>query len=261
MTLTASDVSAASAAWVWTPPGCEIVEHETYTMVRLPDYFAFDLSLVSFTPTGPLGAAVDAVVERARRFGVPVLDWQVLISHPAGLPAELEARGGTVKMVAEVLAADLSHGVPALLPPTVDVSLRWATDFATARDSVAIQVTGFGGELPPEERIELMAARESVTVPAGDRGTLVAYVDGEPVGTGGLEIADGVARLTGGVVLPSWRGKGVYRALLDARLGYAVTHGATMAIVKANTTTSGPILLRTGFTSFGPEPVYAVPLG
>lgn len=59
---------------------------------------------------------------------------------------------------------------------------------------------------------------------------------------------------------PSWRGQGVYRAVLDARLSYGVTHGATMALVKGNVTTSGPILRKAGFTSFGQEPVYAVPL-
>ncbi|MFJ9444487.1 hypothetical protein ACIRRH_21790 [Kitasatospora sp. NPDC101235] len=73
-------------------------------------------------------------------------------------------------------------------------------------------------------------------------------------------MAAGVARLSGGVVAPSWQGLGVYRAVLDARLSYGVTHGVTMALVKANAATSGPILRKLGFTPYGPEPVYAVPL-
>ena len=71
---------------------------------------------------------------------------------------------------------------------------------------------------------------------------------------------DGVARLSGGVVVPAERGRGLYRALLDARLSYAATHGATMALVKGNVVTSAPILRRAGFTSFGQEPIYAGPL-
>ena len=52
----------------------------------------------------------------------------------------------------------------------------------------------------------------------------------------------------------------MYWAALGARVSYAVTHGATMALVKGNVATSGPILRKAGFTSFGQEPIYDVPL-
>ncbi|MFI5527679.1 GNAT family N-acetyltransferase [Kitasatospora sp. NPDC051853] len=260
MGLSVADVAAASAAWVWEPENAEVVGTDGYRMVRLPEYYDFDLSVVSFTPNGPLGAAVDAVVQRAREFRVPVLDWQVLIGHPAGLAEELVARGGRVKLELEVLAADLGKGAPRLREPEVEVELRWATDAASSRDGAEVAVTGFGGELPPRERIEAAALRNARTVAAGEGGTLVAYVNGEPAGTSGVELVGGVARLTGGVVAPAWQRKGVYRALLAARLGYAAEHGARMALVKANPATSGPILRRAGFTGYGQEPVYAVPL-
>ena len=73
-------------------------------------------------------------------------------------------------------------------------------------------------------------------------------------------MADGVARLWGGSVVPALRGLGVYRAVLDARLAYAVTNGAVMALVKGKVDTSGPILRRVGFAAFGQEPHYTVPL-
>ncbi|MCC9309869.1 GNAT family N-acetyltransferase [Kitasatospora sp. RB6PN24] len=228
--------------------------------MRLPEHFAWDLSVLSFTPTGPLGPAVDAVIERARAFEVPALDWEVGLSAPAGLAAELAARGGQVKLTLEVLARDLSQAVPALPPPAANLTMRWATDFATARDGSAVAVTGFGGELPPDEQIEAAAAKYAAAVPAGGGGMLVAYLDGTPVGFGGLLLAAGVARLSGGVVVPAECGRGIYRALVEARLSYAVTHGATMALVKGNVVTSAPILRKAGFTSFGQEPIYAVPL-
>jgi len=260
MRLSAAAVAAASAAWEWIPDNAEVVEGDEYTLVRLPEYFDWDMSVLAFTPTGPLGPAVDAVLARARTSGVPVLDWEVGLSAPAGLAAELSARGGKVKLTLDVLAMDLSQGVPALPPPAADVTIRWATDFETTRDGSAVGVTGFGGELPPDERIEAGAARDADSVPAGRGGMLVAYVDGAPVGSGGVSLVDGVARLWGGVVVPAARGQGVYRAVLGARLSYALTHGATIALVKANVTTSGPILRRAGFTAFGEEPIYAVPL-
>jgi GNAT superfamily N-acetyltransferase len=69
-----------------------------------------------------------------------------------------------------------------------------------------------------------------------------------------------VARLWGGAVVPAARGRGVYRAVLAERLAYAACNGATMALVRGKRDTSGPILRRAGFTAFGQETTYSVPL-
>jgi hypothetical protein len=260
MTMTAESVAAASAAWVWVPDDATVVETDDYTILRMPDYFEYKLSVNAFEPGGSLGEAVDRVLDRARSFGLPEVRWPVRLADPAGLAAELEARGGHVELVLDVLACDLTGGPPALPPPAADVTIRWATDFETARDGSTVQVTAFGGEVPPDDRIAGNAGRDAATVPAGEGGMLVGYVAGAPSGAGGVTMADGVARLWGGSVVPASRGLGVYRAVLDARLGYAVTHGAAMALVKGKVDTSGPILRRAGFAAFGQEPHYAVPL-
>lgn len=258
MSLSASAVAAASAAWVWVPDSASVVESDEYAILRMPDYFDYQLSVLTFKPTGSLGPAVDALLGRARALGLPKLRWQVRLDDPAGLAAELTSRGAQLQVTLDVLASDLSGGAPALPPPTADVTIRWATDFATARDASALGVTGFGGALPPDQRIEQNAARDAAAVPAGEGGMLVAYTDGLPAGSGGVTMADSVARLWGGVVAPSARGQGVYRAVLDSRLSYAVTHGATMALVKGNVATSGPILRKAGFSAFGQEPLFDV---
>ena len=232
MTMTAESVTAASAAWVWVPDDATVVETDEYTILRMPDYFEYRLSVNAFQPAGPLGEAVDRVLDRARSFEVPEVRWPVRLEDPAGLAAELEARGGHVELVLDVLACDLTGGRPALPPPAADVTIRWATDFETALDGSSVQVTAFGGEAPPDDRIAVNAGRDAATVPVGEGGMLVGYVAGVPAGAGGVTMADGVARLWGGSVVPAVRGLGVYRAVLDARLAYAVTHGATMALVK-----------------------------
>lgn len=261
MTMTAESVAAASAAWVWVPDNAVVVETDEYTILRMPDYFEFQLCVSKFRPAGPLAAAVGRVLDRAREFGLPEVRWQVRLEDPAGLAAELDARGGCVEMVLDVLACDLTGGRPALPPPAADVTTRWATDFETARDAAVVQAAAFGGELPPDERAEANAGRDAVNVPVGEGGMLVAYVAGTPAGAGGVTVADGgVARLWGGSVVPAARGLGVYRAVLGERLGYAVTHGSTMALVKGKVDTSGPILRRAGFAAFGQEPQYCVPL-
>ena len=260
MSMTAESVAAASAAWVWVPDNATIATTDEYTILRMPDYFEFQLSVCTFQPAGPLGEAVGRTLDRARSFGLPEVRWQVRLEDPAGLTAELEARGGELELVLDVLASDLTAGRQALPPPAADVTIRWATDFETARDGSAVQVAAFGGALPPDERIEVNAGRDAATVPAGEGGMLVGYVAGVPSGAGGVTMADGVARLWGGSVVPQARGLGVYRAMLEARLDYAVANGAVMALVKGKADTSGPILRRAGFAAFGQEPQYRVPL-
>jgi GNAT superfamily N-acetyltransferase len=260
MPLSASSVAAASAAWIWIPDNATVAEGDGYAIAALPDYFHHRLSVLTFAPAGPLGEAVDTVLERARAFGIPELQWPVRIGDPAGLAAELAARGATVELTLDVLACDLSGGVPAIPPAQVDVSLQWATDFATSRDGSTVDVAGFGGELPPDDRIEENAAQTAATVFAGEGGRLVAYVDGSAAGSGGVTLAHGVARLWGGAVVPDARGQGIYRALLTGRLEYGTDHGATMALVKGKVDTSGPILRRAGFSVFGQEPLYRVAL-
>jgi GNAT superfamily N-acetyltransferase len=256
----ASAVAAASAAWVWTPDNATVVEGDGYTILRLPEYSHYQLEVNAFRPAGPLGSAVDAVIARARSFGLPELWWQVRLEDPARLAAELTSRGAQAKVTLDVLARDLSQGGPALPPPTEDVTVRWATDFQSQRDASAVGISGFGGTMPPDERLAANAVRDRATTEAGEGGLLVAYLNGVPAGAGGVTVVDGVARLWGGAVVPAARGNGVYRALLNARIRYAATHGATMALVKGNVATSGPILRRAGFTAFGQEPRYSVPL-
>jgi hypothetical protein len=260
MSLSAASVAAASAAWVWVPDNATVAEGDGYAIMRLPDYFDYQLAVIAFEPSGALGAAVDRVLDRARTFGPAEVRCQARLGDPDALAGELTARGAAVVVLLHVLACDLAGGAPKLPPPAVDVTIRWATDFETSRDGSVVGVTGFGGTRQPDDRILENATRDAVSVPAGEGGMLVGYVDGRPAGSGGVTIVDGVARLWGGVVIPSARGLGVYRAVTEARLAYAVQHGARMALVKGNVATSGPILRKAGFSVFGQEAIYGVPL-
>ena len=83
---------------------------------------------------------------------------------------------------------------------------------------------------------------------------------GEPVGGAGLSLVEGVARLWGAGVLAVHRHRGVYRALLEARLRWGADRGARMALVKGRVESSAPVLTRAGFTTYGEERSYRVPL-
>lgn len=264
MSLSADNVVAASNAWAWIPDNATTAATPEYLLVRFPDYFDHPLELLRFNPaeeSGPaLATAVDLVLDRAREFGLPDLYWWVKLDSPRDVIDLLLARGGAVDETLDVLAVDLRAGVPELLPPVSEVTLRWATEVATHRHGTEVGVAVFGGSMPPEERLAQEAKRDSDTVRAGDGGMVVAYVDGAPVGSAGIAMADGVARLWGGAVLETARGQGVYRALLGARLKYGASHGATMGLVKGRVDTSGPILRQAGFAAYGQEISYRVPL-
>ena len=260
MSLSAEKVIAASNAWSWIPDNATTEATEEYLLVRFPDYFEHPLELLRFSPAEATPAAVDTVLDRARRFGLPDLHWWLRLGSPPEVADLLAARGATVNETLDVLAVDLTHGAPELLAPAREVTLRWATDVSTLRDGTQVGVIVFGGAMPPEDRLVEEAKRDSATVASGDGGMVVAYCDGEPVGSGGIAMAEGVARLWGGAVCPEARRQGVYRAILGARLRYGATHGATMALVKGRIETSAPILRQAGFAAFGQEIMYRVPL-
>ncbi len=88
-------------------------------------------------------------------------------------------------------------------------------------------------------------------------GYFTGYWEKTPAGAGGYTLAGEVARLWGAGVVPTFRGRGVYRALVRARLAQAAGRGATLALVHAEPTSS-PILQRLGFRVYGQQQVLAL---
>jgi GNAT superfamily N-acetyltransferase len=81
-----------------------------------------------------------------------------------------------------------------------------------------------------------------------------------PAACGGCTLRAEVAHLWGAVTLREYRRRGAYRAVLAERLRLARAHGATLALVKGRVETSGPILLRAGFTEYDEERCFWLPL-
>ena len=90
----------------------------------------------------------------------------------------------------------------------------------------------------------------------------VAYLDGEPVGSGNLNRFDACGLTPGseasfgflwaGGVAPDHRGRGIYRALLGARCRWAEREGLGHVGLYANRKTSGPVVRGLGFQKHGP---------
>lgn len=108
------------------------------------------------------------------------------------------------------------------------------------------------GELPPSKE-ELVAAREDqhwTLLQPGERfQSFLAFYQGKPAGTAGFILKGDMAYLVGGNVLPALRQRGIYRALVNARMVRLRELGIRYAATQAREATSAPILEKLGFTS------------
>lgn len=257
-TMTPDEVAAASAAWNWYPDDATVVDTDDYLLVRWPAYFAVPPGLIRFQARD-VSSALDEIAALVRDGGSREMVAWVKLDAPAGLEAELVARGGELDETVDVFALDLKQ-VPELDVPS-DLLVAWQVDAHTTRDAIQVGIEAFEeGEQPPYDRLVELAAAAAADHAGGRGGTALAYDGDRAIASGGLTLVDGVARLWGGGVVPDSRGRGAYRAVLAARLEHAVERGATMALVKGRVQTSGPILRRAGFEVHGQERSYVLPL-
>ncbi len=106
---------------------------------------------------------------------------------------------------------------------------------------------------PPEDtRRALEAEFHQRVADTGHSGRYVVWQETTPIGHTGLAVVGPVARFWGSGILPAYRGRGTYGALVRARRKEAVRQGAEIALVTARLETSGPILKRRGFRALGP---------
>lgn len=75
----------------------------------------------------------------------------------------------------------------------------------------------------------------------------LSRVDGEPAGTGVLQVFGQSANLVSGYVRPKFRGLGAYRVLIKARVDSLRQRGIPRVVVLSKAHTSAPILMRIGF--------------
>ena len=148
------------------------------------------------------------------------------------------------------MAMVLDHQPP---PSPADVELRRVETFTDYVAMWEIMFEGFG--MPDEERVVVRATlRERWVATADDpsRWSYLALIEGVPVAEGSVRrTVHGPLWLAGGVTLPAFRGRGIYRALVRARWDDAVRLGAGALVVNAMVDTSYPILSRLGFRAVG----------
>lgn len=169
-------------------------------------------------------------------------------STPEGLEELVLAAGATTTEDQVCVARAVDGGLPEI---SEGVRVTLVQDEEAVDVMVDIGVAVF--DMPePTDRAELRAeVLEELSLASG--AWVIGWLDGEAVGRARVGFEWNVAPLTGAGVLPHARRRGVYAAMLAARLDLAATAGCHTAVTKARRTQSLPILLREGFTAIGHE--------
>jgi GNAT superfamily N-acetyltransferase len=245
----AGAVLRASAAWVsvWVPPDAVHVD-----LGWLEFYVADGAATVMRVAPGDMSAEELAgrVLGELRSRRVAEAFWRVGPGFvPEGADWVLRDLGAGVDRTIDICAYPLG-GPLAGGPLPGAVTARPVLTRQDAADYERASAAAWGYRPPSEADIDR-------TFAALAPGYFTGYWDKAPAGAGGYTLADDVARLWGAGVAPAFRGRGVYRALVRARLSQAAGQGATLALVHAEPTSS-PILQRLGFGVYGQQHVLAL---
>jgi len=230
-------------------PGREIWETPRYRATLQPDFPVAGPNSVTFVRCAPTEAA-DVVDEARALFATHHLPFMWTLdpdTEPTDFAAHLAAKdvfpdpnGPEAEVM--VLSAD------AVVSSATFVMRDALADAETFRAADAVNAEAFHD---PPRQLEAQERRRLNQLAAGNRRVLLATVDGEPAGTAGITLLppDG-ALINGGSVRPKFRGRGVYRALVAARLAIARDAGLPGLAVWGGHM-SAPILRRLGFETVG----------
>ena len=191
-------------------------------------------SAVLWRPDDP--ADVEPLVARMRELPGWV-EWKYY-SHDGPELRERLLAAGLVPEDEETVVVAETASIP---PPPADVDLREETDVFL-------------------ELAERVFGRGQGSGLHDNAVAVVAYVDGEPVSGGRVDLEDGVefAGLFGGVTLPEYRGRGLYRATVAKRAELARERGYRWLYSDA-LPTSRPILERNGFVAMTTTTPFVIP--
>lgn len=249
----------------WRPDGAIEVLTDDYRLIRYPDW-ALDPTLPAAQVTRsrvfgtgrtlrPAPEIIDEVAARVRRWGLPGVAWWVSSATlPRDTEATLHARGAMQIDAVQILARKLD-GLPDLAVPA-DVSVELVADERTFRAASMVTVHGWGRREPASAALAHEFTEAIRDLETWSSFRVLASVQGEPVSSGGCTLRGEVVQLWGAVTLREYRRRGGYRAVLAERLRLAREHGAALALTKGRVDTSGPILLRAGFTVYSEERCY-----
>ena len=203
-------------------------------------------------PEGVEGAVAE-VRAHLRRHGRSQAAWCV---GPSSAPADLEERLAALGMTPYLdPPLEPSYSAMALVSPpggepAADVVARRVESLEEMVMVASVQGQAFAlSEADRQSQLAVLRRRFELEQEGRVPGRqYLAFASGEPVGAASGLLLDAGINLSGGAVLPAARGRGVYRALVEARWRDAVARGTPALTVQAGRM-SKPILERLGFVT------------
>lgn len=238
---------------LYVPPDIKLIEGPGFRIGISPWPMA---QIAEPEGDGPedVAAAVEAAREIARAHDRTIVGWWIAPEH-YHLAGAFEQLGISNEDTPgfEAIENGMALVQPPAGEPVVDVEVRlvetWE-DYCAAGD---VGRACFGTpEIPEEERRRQFETHRS---PENPGRLFCAAIDGRVVGGAYAALGDAGVNLFGGSVLPEARGRGVYRALTQARWDYAVERGTPALTVQAGRM-SKPICERLGFELVGKARVF-----
>jgi hypothetical protein len=239
------------------PTGCENIERDGIVVCMHPLPIAKVVELANLDP-GEVESAVATARAVVGERGSSLLVWWIAPEH-AAIGEQLE-RLGLVNE--DTPGFELIENAMALTDspagdPVDDVLVTEVASFEDFRASNNVTATAFEmtQAMCDEFDATLPQQYEEYATPANSAHQFNASIDGVVVGTAATVCGPAGLNLFGGSVLSEARGRGVYRALTQARWNFAVELGTPALTIQAGRM-SRPIVERLGFTLVGEVRVY-----
>jgi GNAT superfamily N-acetyltransferase len=224
-------------------PDLRVIERPGWLQIVTPSIKTGGLNEVIYSrlDEDSADAAIDEAIAMYRDLGLK-FRWNAGPgSGPADLGERLERRG---------LAVSWGRGMARSTEIAGPAGEIVEVDATTVDDYTHVMATGWNAD-----GAALLAQHQHVLA-EGRHCLFVAYEGGVPAAAASYAPFERSAFLMGGVVLPSYRGHGLYRALVQARLAHARARGIPLATSHAREATSAPILEKIGFETVCRFPMY-----
>ena len=238
-------------------PGVEIIETPRYRIILQPDYPLPGPNSVAWIRCG--GQPPDALIDEVHATVAPrhiAIMWTIdPKTEPPDFADHLVRRGilpdsHSPEAVVMAMPIDAHLDEPEVAGLKVHDALATEDAFAMA-DVVNAEAFGQAPRDTTPEGVAKRERRRKNQLAAGNRFVLLATIDGEPAGSAGLTVYPPRGAIINGTgVLPRFRGRGIYRALVAARLRQARQAGVAGLVVWGGPM-SAPILERLGFEKVG----------
>jgi hypothetical protein len=213
-------------------PDLRLIERAGWRQIITPSLKTGGLNEVSFArlEEAELERVVDETIAQYKAHGCQFM-WRVGPDSTPALKDVLVRRGGVHTR---------SHGMARSTEMSVSSEIVVERVDATNVDAFTrAQAEGWGMDPGP------LAAVTAVVLEHGPfQRMYLARIDGEPAATASSAVFERSVYLMGGVTLERFRGRGLYRALVAARMADAKV---PLAISHARASTSAPILEKLGF--------------